>query len=143
MISWARLQEGRYPELKLLHHIPNGGSRNKREGAKLKRMGVLAGVSDLHLPVPKGRYHSLYIEMKYDEGKVMPSQKEFIIIAAGYENYCCVCYSAEAAIEILQTYLNLEPEGSMPYDNTCIIKKQGAEPMPMAPMKRESSNDIS
>ena len=64
VIQWVRMNEGKWPELKLLHHIPNGGSRNKREAARLKRMGVLAGVSDLHLPVSKGGYNSLYIEMK-------------------------------------------------------------------------------
>lgn len=135
VISWAAMHEERYPELKLLHHIPNGGSRNKREGAKLKRMGVLAGVSDLHLPVPKGRYHSLYIEMKYDEGTVSSNQKTFISRAAGYENYCCVCYSAEEAIAVLQRYLNLkDPDECMPYDNASILKGGRVKPL----MKRGS-----
>ena len=30
VMSWAALMEGRYPELRLLHHIPNGGKRGKR-----------------------------------------------------------------------------------------------------------------
>ena len=42
LIQWARLCSGRWPELKLLHHVPNGGSRDRKEAAKLKRMGVLA-----------------------------------------------------------------------------------------------------
>lgn len=54
VMQWARINSGKWPELSLLHHIPNGGARNAREAAKLKRMGVLAGVSDLHLPVARG-----------------------------------------------------------------------------------------
>ena len=71
VIQWARICSGKWPELKLLHHIPNGGRRNAKEAAKLKRMGVLAGVSDLHLPVARGGYHSMYIEMKYEEGRLL------------------------------------------------------------------------
>ncbi len=65
VIQWAEWNTGRYPELKWLHHCPNGGSRNKQEAVKLKQMGVKAGVSDLCLPYPKGTYCGLYIEMKY------------------------------------------------------------------------------
>tara|TARA_R110000772_G_scaffold188838_4_gene299947 strand:- start:7371 stop:7703 length:333 start_codon:yes stop_codon:yes gene_type:complete len=36
-----------YPKLRgLMFHVPNGGSRNAREGAKFKTMGVIRGVSD-------------------------------------------------------------------------------------------------
>lgn len=118
VIQWARMSSGRYPELALLHHIPNGGNRNAREGAKLKRMGVLAGVPDLHLPVARGRYHSLYIEMKFDDGRLLKSQREFLTAAAGLQNYCVVCYSAADAIEAIQTYIEENPR----YNNLSVIK---------------------
>ena len=51
-------------------HIPNGGYRNAREAANLKRQGVKAGVPDLCIPVAKGGYHGLYIEMKTKKGKL-------------------------------------------------------------------------
>ena len=76
--SWAAWNERQYPELKWLHHIPNGGSRNKAEAVKLKQMGVKAGVSDFCLPYPKGIYCGLYIEMKFGDGKHQKSQKEFL-----------------------------------------------------------------
>ena len=47
VMQWVHMNTGKWPELALLHHIPNGGARSSREGAKLKRMGVLAGVADL------------------------------------------------------------------------------------------------
>lgn len=40
VISWAKHNESRMPELKWLYHCPNGGSRNKAEAIKLKQMGV-------------------------------------------------------------------------------------------------------
>jgi phosphoserine phosphatase len=40
------------PRLEWLLHIPNGELRDKRIAAKLKAMGVLAGVVDYFLPVP-------------------------------------------------------------------------------------------
>ena len=64
VIRWARLSSNAWPGLKLLHHIPNGGSRNQKEALKLKKMGVLAGVPDLHLPVACAGYNGLYIEMQ-------------------------------------------------------------------------------
>ena len=59
-----------YPEAsELLIHIPNGGSRkNALEGARLKRQGVKAGVSDLFLSLPAkigdSLYHGFWLEFK-------------------------------------------------------------------------------
>ncbi len=117
VIAWADWNTvTQFPELKWLHHIPNGGSRNKAEAIKLKQMGVRSGVSDLFLPCPKGRYHGLYIEMKYGNGRLQQSQKEFLhdMAEAGY--YVATCYSAEQAINAIQEYIQLSrltfaPEG--------------------------------
>ena len=118
VMQWARMSEGRWPELHLLHHIPNGGSRNKREAARLKRMGVLAGVADLHLPVARGGYHGLYIELKYGDGKLRQTQKDFLKLAAAEGVYCCVCYTADDAIEIITEYMKRDVK----YPNLAIIK---------------------
>ena len=118
VIQWARLSSGKWPELKLLHHIPNGGSRNKKEAIKLKRMGVLAGVSDLHLPVARSGYHGLYIEMKFEDGRIQKSQREFLKAAAEERNYCTVCYSTSDAIEVIQSYMENKPK----YENLSVLK---------------------
>lgn len=57
VINWATFYAKDFPELALLHHIPNGGSRNQLEAANLKRQGVKAGVPDLCLPVPRNGKH--------------------------------------------------------------------------------------
>lgn len=64
LFRWAAYEQGKYPELKLMYHIPNGGSRNRLEAANLKKQGVKSGVPDICLPVARGAYHGLYIEMK-------------------------------------------------------------------------------
>ena len=68
LFSWAAMQSGKYPELNLLYHVPNGGSRHKAEAGRLRAEGVKAGVPDLCLPVARGQYHGLYIELKRQRG---------------------------------------------------------------------------
>ena len=78
VVSWAGWNMNRYPELKWLFHVPNGGSRNKQEAVKFKQMGVKAGVSDLCLPYPKGSYCGLFVEMKFGNNRQQDTQKEFL-----------------------------------------------------------------
>ena len=128
VITWARWQEDTYPELKLLYHVPNGGSRNKVEAAKFKQMGVRAGVPDLVLPVPKGIYCGLFIEMKYDKGRLQESQKDYLNKAMYYGHCCYVCYSAEDAIGIIKEYLCLNKyvnEGDIMKNGNGMIMKHG------------------
>lgn len=107
VIQWAHLMENKYPQLKMLYHIPNGGSRNAREAHNLKMQGVRAGVPDLHLPVARGGYHSLWLEMKYGKNKPTALQKEYMEFLKN-EGHCVhVCYSADEAIETICDYLNL------------------------------------
>ena len=99
-----------YPELEMLYHVPNGGSRNKIEAANLKKQGVRAGVPDLCLPVPKGKYHGLYIEMKYGSNKPTQKQNEWITNLKKYGYAVSICWSCEAAVEEIEKYLNLETQ---------------------------------
>lgn len=54
LFSWARIMEARFPVLRWMHHIPNGGKRSKAEAARFRAAGVKAGVSDIFLPCPRG-----------------------------------------------------------------------------------------
>jgi hypothetical protein len=111
VVSWAEWNVSRYPELKWLHHIPNGGSRNKQEAVKLKQMGVKAGVSDLCLPYPKGIYCGLYIEMKYGSNRQQDTQKAFLSEMAKAGHYVATCYSAEEAVKVIEEYCRMESAG--------------------------------
>lgn len=108
VINWAKCQLQIYPELKWLYHIPNGGSRYKAEAVKLKQMGVKTGVSDLCLPYPKGTYCGLYIEMKYDKGRLQSTQKEFLDDMAEAGHYVATCYSAQEAVKVIREYCDLK-----------------------------------
>lgn len=105
VIEWAEWHTSQYPELKLLHHIPNGGKRNAVEAARLKAMGVKAGVPDLFLPVPRGGYAGLYIEMKYGKNKPTDKQSEWIAALRQQGYKVTVCYSGAEATHELESYL--------------------------------------
>lgn len=105
LFRWAAYEQGKYPELKLMYHIPNGGSRNRLEAANLKKQGVKSGVPDICLPVARGAYHGLYIEMKAGRNKASENQKQWLsnLNAQGY--YAVLCYGWNAASEVITNYL--------------------------------------
>lgn len=105
VMRWARISESRYPELELLHHIPNGGKRGKREASVFKAMGVKAGVPDLFLPCAREGYHGMYIEMKALDGRVSKEQISMCQALAQQGYKCLVCYGADEAIAALEEYL--------------------------------------
>jgi hypothetical protein len=111
VIAWAAYQRRRYPELELLYAIPNGNWRHKATAGKLKAEGVRRGVPDLCLPVPRGPYHGLYLELKRKGGgKLSRSQHEWLerLAAQGYR--AAVAKGAEEAIRELEHYLQACPE---------------------------------
>ena len=107
LFDWAALHYKKYPELELLYHIPNGGSRNKIEAANLKRQGVKAGVPDLCLPVAKGSYHGLYIELKAHQNTPSEKQSEWISRLSNQGYYACVCWGWAQAADIIQSYMKM------------------------------------
>ena len=107
VIRWSRQANVRkmFPQLALLYHIPNERKCTPQQGARLKRMGVKSGVPDLHLPVARGVYHGLYLEMKTEKGRVSANQTWWLERLR--ENGCCcvVCRCWEDAAHLLVTYL--------------------------------------
>ena len=103
LITWFRLQ---YPKFKLhLWAIPNGGSRHIVTAVNLKAEGVLAGVSDLFLMIPKGEWHGMFIEMKAKNGNVSDKQKEFMAAANSMNYKTIVCYGFDDAKTSIINYL--------------------------------------
>ena len=86
LVAWARHTESHWPELALLHAIPNGGWRHKATAGRLKAEGLKPGVPDLCLPVARHGYHGLYLEMKSKKGRVRQSQRWWLdaLTAQGY-----------------------------------------------------------
>lgn len=115
VIKWSRQPEirSKWPELALLHHIPNGGTRDAIEGRHLKQAGVKQGVPDLCLPVARGRYHGLYIEMKTETGRTSDAQKWWgeQLLKQGY--MWEICHGWESAVRVLEWYLSLPAEDEL------------------------------
>lgn len=106
LFEWAAFQEGFWPELRLMHAIPNGGKRDKVTAARMKAEGVKPGVPDICLPVPRGDKHGLYIEMKRRKGgSVSADQLKWLdnLMRQGYE--CHVCRGCEEARSVILDYL--------------------------------------
>jgi len=105
LFAWIA-QQTDYPELKLAFSIPNGGHRDKVTAARLKAEGCKAGVWDIFLPVPRGRWHGLFVEMKVGNNKLTRYQEDFANkLDVWYE--FVVCYSWDEARTALISYVRL------------------------------------
>ncbi len=106
LFQWAEWNFGRYPELRWMFAIANGGLRNKIVAKKLKAEGVKKGVPDVFLSVPRRGYNGLYIEMKRQQGSTTSeAQKEWHTALRQYGYRVDVCQGFEKAKEALENYL--------------------------------------
>lgn len=106
IFQWAAMETAAHPELGLLYAIPNGGKRAIKTAIALKAQGVKAGVPDMCLPVARGGYHGLYIELKRQKGgTVSETQKSWITALAEQGYKAAVCRSAGEAIGMIKEYL--------------------------------------
>jgi len=85
--------------------IPNGGKRDAREGARLKREGVLAGVADIEVWANKKTY---FIEVKTEKGRQTHAQKDFQAKAATYGHMYCVWRSLDEAIGFVEYFSEMK-----------------------------------
>lgn len=88
-----------YPDL-LIFRIPNDAKRTITNGYLSKRLGTVAGVPDVFIPVFR-----LFIEFKTEKGSLSKSQKEVIakLLKIGYGVE--VCKSSAEAIEKVETLI--------------------------------------
>ena len=110
LIKWAQQASIRheFPELKLMFHIPNERHCDAREGKRLKLMGVKSGVPDLYLPVARGGYNGLFIELKAENGKPSENQMWWFneLNKQGY--FSAICYGWVQSAELITKYLRGE-----------------------------------
>ena len=108
LFAWAEYNSGRFPELSLMYHIPNGGKRSKAEAGRFKAMGVKAGVPDIFLPSARGGFFGCYIEMKRIKGSTVTSnQKEWHKSLQEQGYFVAVAYGMEEAVKYLEAYLHM------------------------------------
>lgn len=119
LFRWAEFAENKYPELKLMYHVPNEGKRSALTGSRLKQAGLKPGVPDIVLPVARGGYIGLYIELKYGSNKTTENQKDWLRDLRDQNHLTAVCYGWEQAKDLIESYMKLEP--------TTIVRSKGEE----------------
>lgn len=105
-IAWNEFPETRFS----LFHVANEVDRPDSSpmiGARRRAEGIVRGVSDLILLLPRKGYHALCIEMKTESGYQSSFQKNWqsIVESNGYKYV--VCRSAEQFRNELKDYLGL------------------------------------
>ena len=80
--------------------VPNGGYRDPREAAKLKRTGVVAGIPDIIVAMHTGRV--CWIEMKTSTGRLSEKQREIHERLATLGHAVCVCRDVHEAVAFVR-----------------------------------------
>ena len=103
VIQWAQASIARLPGIELLFHVPNENAHRK------VRQGVAAGVPDLCLPVARGGWHGMWIELKRADHSNGPSpaQLAWLERLQCEGHYCALCYGASEAIDAITRYLEM------------------------------------
>lgn len=112
LFEWAEwmINTGKYPELKWMFAVPNGGLRHKATAAKLKAEGVKAGVPDILLPVKSiWNETGLAIEMKFGKNKTTKNQDKWLAGLKELGWRVAICYSFEEAQETIESYIDPKP----------------------------------
>ncbi len=56
--------------------VPNGGHRAAKTASYMRYEGQKKGTPDIVLPLPRGCYHGMFLEVKTDKGTVSKEQKQ-------------------------------------------------------------------
>jgi len=114
LMDLVRDHEPRYPALKRLFHVPNGGLRSKAASGKLKAEGVRAGVPDYLLPVTYGfmqygdKFFGLAIELKRKRGgRTSDEQRDWLNYLDDAHWRVAVCNGHEQAWAVICEYLSI------------------------------------
>lgn len=104
-IDWFKLQHRALWEQGVLFHIANEGIRVAGMGSRAKREGVVRGVADLCLAMPRHGYGALYIEMKTRSGRQSKEQIAWGNNISKHGNKYVVCRSLDEFRVIITRYL--------------------------------------
>ena len=76
LFAWARNRAviAKHPELELLEGSMNGVKLTTAQAGKAKAAGMLKGAHDIRLPVARGGFIGLSIELKAGRNKLTPEQ---------------------------------------------------------------------
>lgn len=117
VFKWSRdhSTRKRYPELALLHAVPNAVVGGVGLRVKMVREGLESGMPDIHLPVPKCGFSSLWVELKrpavkdgkktiYPAGRLSENQRDKISMLRKHGNLVLVLDSIPLIITSIIAY---------------------------------------
>jgi hypothetical protein len=116
-----------YPDLYTLGSTPNAGKRGRRanpktgawyspEGQHLKAEGMLAGTPDVHWPIARHGYWSLYVEMKKNGESLTPEQRDMIPRLRDQGNLVVILYTGVDLWNVCVWYAGLPSHLYIPTD---------------------------
>lgn len=114
LFAWAAQSAVReiYPELKWMFAVPNGGERPKPVASAMIAEGAKTGVLDILLPVRRGAWIGLWIELKRPSkgtkkaGITSKAQEDYIAYFKSIGYGVIVCYGWEHARDTIVAYLD-------------------------------------
>lgn len=106
-ITWCKVNERRYPELKTIHAIPNAARRSYKLVGFMLAEGLRKGVLDIHLPIPRGPWSALWMEFKVEGGRLTADQDAFADLVRKERALVAVVYQWHQAAELVEEYLRL------------------------------------
>ena len=89
-------------------HVANERKTTNRAGARLKKKGVKAGVPDVLIFEPKGKYNGLALELKVKPNVMTLEQKGWFTRLKMKGWYCACCYSFDEVQEVVDHYLHYQ-----------------------------------
>lgn len=72
---------------------------------RMKREGVVAGVPDLFLSLPRGGWHGMYIEIKFGKNKLTQRQEDFFAAASKHNYKCVAVYTLDEFTREVTNYI--------------------------------------
>ncbi len=108
LFNWSALFSRTYPELKLLRGSMNGVKLTAAQAGKAKAAGMLKGEHDVTLPVRRGRYIGLSIELKHGDNRPTKEQLDYGAALEEEGWFVTYCWSWTEAADVIQKYLKGE-----------------------------------
>ena len=96
VIAWCRER----PLFALAFHVNNEGRKTIGQAMEDRRLGTLAGVPDLCIPLPEGRV--VWMELKTSKGVLTNQQKAFHSEMRDFGQEVYTAYGYEQATHILE-----------------------------------------
>jgi hypothetical protein len=112
LFTWIEYNRERLPGIERAFAVPNGAwlagdaTTRARIANSMKRQGMRPGVPDILIPIARGGYHGLFVELKHGGNKPSPEQLAYIQFLEDQHYFVVVCYGWEAAVNVIEVYMS-------------------------------------